>query len=75
MKVILLRDIKNVGRKNEIKEVAQGYAINHLVPAGLADLYNTAKRNEVEAKQKAKAAAKKAPSSQKEIRKAKKKKK
>lgn len=75
MKVILLRDIKNVGRKNEVKEVAQGYAVNYLVPAGLADLYNTAKRNEVEAKQKARASVKKPASSQKAIRKEKKKKK
>ncbi|MFA6448777.1 MAG: 50S ribosomal protein L9 [bacterium] len=37
MKVILLQDIENVGDKNEIKDVAAGYARNFLFPRNIAE--------------------------------------
>ena len=36
MKIILLKDVKKIGRRYEIKEISDGYAMNSLIPAGVA---------------------------------------
>ncbi len=36
MKVLFLKDIKNVGQKGMVKEVSDGYALNSLIPSGVA---------------------------------------
>jgi len=39
MKVIFIKDLKNQGKKNEIKEVSDGYAQNYLIKNGYAVKY------------------------------------
>lgn len=36
MKVIFLKDVKGMGRKHTTKEVSDGYALNFLIPQGIA---------------------------------------
>lgn len=58
MKVILLQDVKSVGRKNELVDVAEGYARNFLIPRGLAVEANAANLKQYEQRKKREAAKK-----------------
>ena len=50
MKVILLKDVKGVGHASEVKNVADGYAINFLFPHKLAEPATEAKIKQMEQK-------------------------
>lgn len=52
MKVIILKDTARVGRKYEIKEVADGFAINSLIPRGIAVPATSSYIKVIEAKKK-----------------------
>lgn len=48
MRVIILQDIKNLGKEGEVKEVADGYARNFLLPNKLVKLATKAALEELE---------------------------
>jgi large subunit ribosomal protein L9 len=53
MKIILVKDVSNLGEEGDIKVVANGYARNYLLPKKMALPYNTANMNILEQKKKA----------------------
>lgn len=55
MKVILLSDVKGLGKKNDVVEVSDGYARNCLFKKNLAKETNAANLNEIKLKKGAEA--------------------
>lgn len=51
MKVILLQDVKNVGKKGEVKEMSAGHASNFLIPKKLAILATSAEMEKLAKRQ------------------------
>ena len=47
MKVILIADVKNVGKKGDVVDVSEGYATNFLIKKHLAVLQNKANLNDL----------------------------
>ncbi len=48
MKVILLKDVRGVGQRHEVKDVADGYAINALFPTKAAEPATPEKIKQIE---------------------------
>ncbi|MFA5169162.1 MAG: 50S ribosomal protein L9 [Candidatus Paceibacterota bacterium] len=53
MKVILLRDVPNTGKKHDVKDVSPGFARNFLISKGLAIVADESSLKNLEAKKKA----------------------
>ncbi len=56
MKVILLKDVRKIGKKFEVKDVSDGYALNFLIPNKMAEVSTPQSLKKLEA-HKATAAA------------------
>jgi len=52
MKVIFLADVPNVGKKDEVKNVSDGYAVNFLLPRHLAIAASDTAVNELETRRR-----------------------
>jgi large subunit ribosomal protein L9 len=53
MKVVLLKDVKDLGKAGQVKEVADGYARNYLIPRRLVSPASTSALKQVEDREKA----------------------
>ena len=48
MKVVLLKDVPKIGKKYDVKNLSDGYALNFLIPKGLAEVGTPAVLKKVE---------------------------
>jgi len=55
MEVILLQDVKGLGKAGEVKRVADGYARNYLIPKGIASKVSSGALKDAEVKLQAQA--------------------
>ena len=55
MKVVLLQDVRSIGKKGDLKKVSDGYARNYLLPRKLAKEANAQAMNELKNAENAKA--------------------
>jgi len=53
MKVVLLKDIKGKGKKGDVVNISDGYALNYLIPQGLAKPGTSSNLNEANQAKKA----------------------
>jgi large subunit ribosomal protein L9 len=60
MKIILLQDIRDIGKKYDVKDVANGHALNFLIPRKLAQIATPALVKQVTAMKAKEAEAKRA---------------
>ena len=67
MKMILLQDVKSVGKKGDLINASEGYAKNFLLPRKLAVEATKSNLNDYELKQKAEAKLEKAQATAKEL--------
>ncbi len=58
MKVALLKDVPGLGKKNDIKDVSDGYALNLLIPRRLAEAATTGVISRIEIAKKSEEAEK-----------------
>ena len=47
MEVVLLKEVKRLGKRGDVKRVADGYARNYLIPRGLAVVATVAARSRI----------------------------
>lgn len=52
MKVLMIKDLKNVGKAGEIKEVSDGYGANFIIPQGYGKLLDDKAMGEFKSQQK-----------------------
>jgi len=52
MKVIFLKDVPRVGKRHDVKNVNDGYAVNFLFPGGLAEMATPKTISELEKRKK-----------------------
>ena len=53
MKVVLKTDLKNIGKKDELVNVSDGYARNYLIPRGLAVVADASAMSAIKSKNEA----------------------